>query len=142
MHQPLHAVTYFSSQFPAPQGDRGGNSWKVAGVSPSTNLHSYWDVGVGQWATTIPRPLNADGKAWLVNISSVVRGLFPAKGLANNISVTDPMAWAEESFDFAKEFVYTAPQAPTSISAAYTREGQDIALMRIAVAGYRLATAL
>jgi hypothetical protein len=117
-------------------------SQKVTGVSPSTNLHSFWDSGVGQWSTTIPRPLNAAGKAWLVNISSVVRDLFPANSLANNISVTDPMAWAEESFDFAKEFVYTAPQAPTSIPSAYIREGQDIALMRIAVAGYRLATAL
>ena len=44
IHQPLHCVTHITSQHPAPEGDRGGNSFKLKGTP--NNLHSVWDSSV------------------------------------------------------------------------------------------------
>ncbi len=41
IHQPLHNASLFSKAFPAPTGDRGGNSFKIKG-GPS-ELHAFWD---------------------------------------------------------------------------------------------------
>lgn len=51
IHQPLHGTTYFSNQFP--DGDRGGNSWKVTyPANPDiTNLHALWDACVDQYGS-------------------------------------------------------------------------------------------
>ena len=140
IHQPLHAATYFSSQFP--DGDRGGNSWPIAGAPPATELHALWDEGLGQWTTNLRRPLNATGFAWVAALSAKVRDLYPVAALGPEIAVTNVTAWAVESHAFAETFVYTAPQAPTEIPAAYIAEGQRIVLKQLAIAGYRLAAAL
>jgi hypothetical protein len=144
VHQPLHAATYFSAQFPS--GDRGGNSWPVAGAPPApypiTELHALWDEGAGQWTANLYRPLNASGRAWLRALGDRVRALHPPASLAPQIALREPMAWANESYTIADEFVYTAPQAPTPLPAAYLSKAADICLERLAIAGYRLATAL
>ncbi len=142
VHQPLHAADYFSSQFPPPDGDRGGNSWDIAGALPSTELHAYWDGGLGQWTSNLHRPLNSTGTQWLEDMSAKVRALYPASSLSKYLAVTNASAWALESFTIADTFVYTAPQAPTPIPASYTSQGQQIVLKQLAIAGYRLADAL
>ena len=142
LHQPLHASTYFSSQFPPPSGDRGGNSWRIAGAAPATELHALWDEGLGQWASQFRRPMNASGFAWVAALSSKVRNLYPASSLGPEIAETNVTAWAVESHAFAESFVYTAPQAPAKISAEYIATGQGIVLKQLAIAGYRLASAL
>jgi len=139
IHQPLHAAAYFSAQFPT--GDAGGNSWPVAGVPYTTELHAVWDSGVGLWVNDEPRPLTPAGFAYLANFSATVRAQFPATdpAIAALIKETDPMVWATESNAIAAGFVYTAPQAPTPIPDAYITQGQTIALKQIAVGGYRMA---
>jgi hypothetical protein len=46
VHQPLHAVALFTTQFPAPEGDRGGTRFYIR-VTPTTrttiSLHEFWD---------------------------------------------------------------------------------------------------
>lgn len=142
VHEPLHAADYFDAQFPAPTGDRGGNSWQIAGARPATNLHSLWDQGLGQWSAQLRRPLNATGTAWVAALSAKVRGLFPQNALAPFIAEHNVSQWAVESHALAETFVYTAPQAPTAISAKYIATGKQLALQQLAIAGYRLATAL
>jgi len=144
VHQPLHAATYFSDQFP--QGDRGGNSWPVARGPPApypiTELHALWDEGAGLWTANLRRPLNATGRAWLQALGDRVRAAYPPASLAPQIAERDPMAWANESYALADGFVYTAPQAPTRLPPAYLAKAEEVCLERIAIAGYRLATAL
>ena len=140
VHQPLHAAQYFSAQFPS--GDRGGNSWKIAGVPYATELHAMWDEGLGQWTQNLKRPWNATGQKWVGNLAAKVMGLYPVASMGAFIANRNVSAWAEESFGIAEAFVYTAPQAPTRVPAAYTTQGQAIALKQLAIAGYRLAAAL
>lgn len=45
VHQPLHTVKLFTTQFPAPEGDRGGTRFYIR-VKPTTgtrSLHEFWD---------------------------------------------------------------------------------------------------
>jgi hypothetical protein len=45
VHQPLHTVALFTTQFPAPEGDRGGTRFYIR-VTPTTrtiSLHEFWD---------------------------------------------------------------------------------------------------
>ena len=140
IHQPLHAATYFSSQFP--DGDRGGNSWPIAGFSWTTELHALWDGGLGQWFGDIPRPLNASGVAWISNFTSRIAEAHPASSLGPEIADVNVTSWASASHDLAATVAYTAPQAPTPIPAAYIAAGEALCLKQIAIAGYRLATLL
>jgi hypothetical protein len=140
IHQPPHAATYFSPQFP--DGDRGGNSWKISGAAPATELHALWDEGLGMWTKNLIRPLNATGRAWLTDISAKIRAQYPASSLQPDIMDTNVTNWALDSHSFTETFVYTAPQAPFKIPADYITQGQAIVLKQIAIAGYRLADTL
>jgi hypothetical protein len=46
VHQPLHTVALFTTQFPTPEGDRGGTRFYIR-VKPTTrttiSLHEFWD---------------------------------------------------------------------------------------------------
>jgi hypothetical protein len=46
MHQPLHTIKLFTTQFPAPEGDRGGTRFYIR-VKPTNattiSLHAFWD---------------------------------------------------------------------------------------------------
>lgn len=140
VHQPLHAAELYSSQFP--QGDRGGNSFPIAGFNWTKELHALWDAGLGQWVDDPVRPLNDTGRAWLASEAAAVMAANPLASLAREVAITAPAAWANESYAIADTFVYTCPQAPTPIPAAYIAQGQAIALTRVALGGYRLATLL
>ena len=143
VHQPLHAASYFSAQFPG--GDAGGNAWPVAGVPYTTELHAVWDSGVGAWVTDLPRPLNATSSAWLSAFAAAVMGEYKLSdpAIAALVAETDPMAWANESNALAASFVYAgAAQAPTPLSAQYLADGAVLCRKQIAVGGYRLATLL
>lgn len=140
VHQPLHAATYFSSQFPG--GDAGGNAWKVAGVPYATELHAVWDEGLGMWTSQLHRPLNSTGFEWVKSLSTKVISEFPLNSFLPQVKNSNVTEWAEESYTIAKTFVYTAPQAPEPIPSSYLLEGQKAALQRLALAGYRLAETL
>jgi hypothetical protein len=140
IHQPLHAASYFSPQFPT--GDAGGNAWKISGAPPATELHALWDEGAGQWTQNLRRPLNASGFDWLTALSAKVMGLHPVASLQPQIAEHNVTAWAYESNAIAADFVYTAPQAPARIPPAYLQQADAIILRQVAIAGYRLAAAL
>jgi hypothetical protein len=46
-HQPLHCVTFISSDYSAPQGDKGGNLFYVRPATKGVKLHAIWDQGLG-----------------------------------------------------------------------------------------------
>lgn len=145
IHQPLHCTTRVSSA--NPNGDRGGNlvSIKVKGTNGKvkrTNLHSYWDGGLGTFPPTganfRPPPLSSIPAA-------------AAKAMAGNpdtdpkLKLDDPsnfQSWADESFDLAKSVAYKGITNNGTPTAAYTNKGVKVARQRVAWGGYRLAALL
>jgi hypothetical protein len=145
IHQPLHCATRVTSA--NPDGDRGGNlvSIKVPGTGGSlktTNLHSYWDGGIGSFPKTgpnfAPPPLSQIPAA-------------AAAAMAGNpatdpkIKLNDPFnysAWANESFALAKSTAYKGMQSGVTPSAAYNAASVKVARKRVAWGGYRLAALL
>jgi len=139
-HQPLHAVSLFTTQFP--EGDRGGNLFFIRPdpSNPTTqNLHAYWD-----------------------NILLTDDRYDPARDLATkieNAQEREPRKasaephfekWAHQSFDLAVSAVYrkgklkisTDKNAGTPLPPDYHAAAERIATRRVALAGYRLAGVL
>ncbi|MBI1809530.1 MAG: S1/P1 nuclease [Gemmatimonadetes bacterium] len=134
IHQPLHASARVTPE--SPKGDKGGNDFKLAGNV--SNLHSYWDrildlvdpptgdraADVDRWAAQIEQRLPMNG--------------FKASELGAGVDV-----WAKESLDLSEHVLYPASLAERSTPSDEYRKLADVAAeRRIALAGYRLATAL
>lgn len=137
VHQPLHSVTRVT-QF-APKGDAGGNRVKLFGDA-ALNLHAYWDDLPGYECKF------CSDKMQCVNRATVLAKTLPAtvKGGHN----TDTSTWIRESFDEARTEVYRDPigsedRLYTIVPGSqYEKQAYELALMRIAIAGDRLAQVL
>lgn len=145
IHQPLHCATRVSSA--NPQGDRGGNlvSIKVPATGKTlkkTNLHSYWDGGIGTFPKTgqnfAPPPLSAIPAA----VKTAKRG-NPANDPKIKLdNPTDYMGWANESFELAKTVAYDGIENGSKPDAKYRSNATKVARQRVAWGGYRLAALL
>jgi hypothetical protein len=148
IHQPLHAVSLFSKEYPT--GDAGGNlqvlhndGTLVADV-PTINLHFLWDAMEG--LSLDPDVIRKDADR--------IEKEHPVP--PDDATVGDVRAWALESFGYAKANVYldgklphiTRDQANADPSSApplppdYLKNAQALADQRMAQAGYRLAALL
>jgi hypothetical protein len=140
IHQPLHCATRVSSA--NPDGDRGGNLVSIKVAGKKTNLHSYWDGGIGNFPKTgpnfAPPPL------------SQIPGAAAAAMAGNpatdpKVKLNDPTnfsAWSDESFALAKSTAYKGMQNGVTPSAAYNAASLKVARKRVAWGGYRLAALL
>jgi hypothetical protein len=132
VHQPLHCSTRVSHT--DPQGDAGGNNVKictVSGACGNNELHAFWDGLPG-----------TDGKA--TSAMKYGEALHAAdSALSRNLDVA---TWVSESFNDAKEDVYTGPikvgDGPFTITTEYQSASEKIAQERVALAGLRLANVL
>ena len=141
VHQPLHAATLFSRQFP--KGDRGGNSFFIR-VEPGTSpisLHQFWDDLI-QGSQNFQSVKNRGTELRL-------RPEF-AKGKLKELAEPSFDKWAAESFQLAQDAVYrngklrgshNRNDAPV-LPADYPETVQPIAERRLALAGYRMAQIL
>lgn len=145
IHQPLHCATRVDST--NPEGDRGGNLVSIMvpgknGQLKKTNLHSYWDGGIGAFPPTgpnfAPPPLSqippAAAKATAGN---------PATNPA--LKLNDPFnyrAWSDESLKLAKDVAYKGMKNGAKPSATYNKNALKVANQRVAWGGYRLAALL
>ena len=145
VHNPLHCATRVDSDHR--NGDQGGNLLKIivpgaGGALKTTNLHSYWDGGIGTFPKTgasfAPPPLSEIGPA-------------AAKAMQGNpdsnpaLKLDDPTnfdAWARESFALAQNVAYKGMTNGVTPSAAYDAEALKVARQRVAWGGYRLAALL
>ena len=145
IHQPLHCATRVGSK--NPEGDRGGNlvSIKIPGSNgqlKTTNLHSYWDGGIGSFPKTganfAPPPLSQIGPATVIALKG-----NPAT--AAGLKLNDPFnfgAWADESFNLAKTATYKGMKNGVKPSATYNAASTKVVRKRVAWGGYRLAALL
>jgi len=127
VHQPLH-VSYAS--------DWGGNKVKVSWFGTSCNLHQVWDEKIIQ--------------RWNDDYSSAVSDL---EDIANQepelvkhyISITDPVAWADESFQFVRSTVYNYTENEDGIPQLdddYYNTNLPIVQQRLIAGGVRLGKLL
>ena len=138
IHQPLHAATLFSKQFPT--GDRGGNSFKVNYPGPKKidNLHKLWDACVDQY-DSVAAP--ASEKEWQILTDAVneITSAFPRSSVEQRVKILDERKWAQESFDLSKNVVYSGINSGDTPSKEYIERGRKAINEQLAVAGYRLA---
>jgi hypothetical protein len=140
IHQPLHSATRVSSA--NPEGDRGGNLVSIQVASKKTNLHSYWDGGIGSFPKTgpnfAPPPLSQIGPA-----AATAMAGNPATN--PKVKLNEPLnfnGWADESFALAKSTAYKGMRNGVTPSAAYNTKARKVARQRVAWGGYRLAALL
>jgi len=141
-HQPLHAVSLFTTQFP--EGDRGGNLFYISFYNPADpsspatqNLHAYWDNILLMDDTYDP------ARALAVALENG----YPAASLGE-LSETRFEAWVhQESFDLAVSAAYRQGNLKGSsdknqgirLPPDYESEAKRIAERRLALSAYRLA---
>jgi hypothetical protein len=103
VHQPLHAVSLFSRQYP--DGDRGGNLFfvRVKPESAVINLHSLWDGLI----------LGSRGYRDAVNeaIALRTRPEFARENLTE-LAERDVERWAKESWELARTSRTAAGRSP------------------------------
>jgi hypothetical protein len=160
VHQPLHAGTLFSKTFP--DGDMGGNLFGVTIAGRPVRLHTYWDNLLGEvpgWENDTAAH-QAQVYALVVKVTESLRE--PAYGraaLADTLTKNSTFAdWIEESHILAKTAAYrngdtlleaapvkmrgSVPQNAPDAGPGYDERAHDIARLRAALAGYRLADKL
>jgi hypothetical protein len=155
MHQPLHAVSLFSTSmnFTIPVGDMGGNKYTISYTSEFgmfyDRSHLLFDCVAGLWCSYMPHPLTKDYEALIDQETSNLMKDFPAfdyedSKLFPDISTPDAFfeaveRWALESFEHAKQVYAELPALGGTPSAEFISKWRRLLRERIALAGYRLA---
>lgn len=145
IHQPLHATSMFTTDYPAPKGDQGATKFWVRAKEGgnSIKLHSFWDDLI----------LSSDNFQDVKNRAIEIRMEYPRDKLpelSQHVEPSDLQKWAEESFEQAKTAVYRegelqgSPQAERApvLPEDYAAQTKPVAEHRMADAGYRLADVL
>ena len=140
IHQPLHSATRVTKA--NPDGDRGGNLVSIMVAEKKTNLHSYWDGGIGSFPKSgpnfAPPPLSQIPAA-------AARATKGNPATNPKIKLNEPTnydAWAQESFAFAKNTAYNGLRVNAAQTASYNTKALRVARQRVAWGGYRLAALL
>ncbi|WOH80324.1 S1/P1 nuclease [Bradyrhizobium sp. BEA-2-5] len=136
LHQPLHAVSRYTAHIAGADGDRGGNEEHVIPATGETiALHAYWDRIFGGYSSVFGAIYDATHNG----ISSIT----PNDAMARNI---DPDAWAQESFELAKQNAYATPirtdKTAVELTRDYETKARNVARSQAALAAARLANLL
>jgi hypothetical protein len=146
LHQPLHASTLVSKQYP--QGDMGGNLFLVSVKegAPAVNLHFFWDAQLFSPA--------ANYKDVEAKSEELRRAADFQRGKLTELQSESFKAWADESYKLARKVAYRggklkgaraankeqvkniqAPVLPDDYAAA----AAQVSARRMVLAGYRIA---
>eukprot|EP01060_Flectonema_neradi_P039431 TRINITY_DN867_c1_g1_i1.p1 TRINITY_DN867_c1_g1~~TRINITY_DN867_c1_g1_i1.p1 ORF type:complete len:303 (+),score=58.63 TRINITY_DN867_c1_g1_i1:51-911(+) len=138
-HQPLHCAELFSSQFPPPEGDLGGNKFDVMFNGTSWILHSFWD-SVGALYQDSERPMSPTEKAALKQLASDLNTNHTFT--PSQISNYNYTQWANDSFNLAIQYAYADLTPNCTLSETYVQNARNVAQSQIALSGKRLAKQL
>jgi hypothetical protein len=145
IHQPLHCSTRVSAALP--EGDRGGNLFSISVRGKNrqlqkSNLHSYWDGGIGSFPKTGPNFAPPPMRQVLPAAALIARK-FPAT--RGDWKAGGPLGfdqWAKESSELAQGTAYKNIRPGQIPSKRYNRAALRVAERRVAWGGYRLAELL
>jgi hypothetical protein len=149
IHQPLHATSMYSADFP--NGDQGGNLIDIRADGNVMKLHAFWDDLLG----------TSDSYVAIDFLASDILAKPQCDPAHMHEYKTDTTfaSWADESYQDAIGLVYlngrlrglaltpnatTQPSADTvpNLPASYLSNARALAEKRVALAGYRLADQL
>lgn len=151
LHQPLHAASLFSKQFP--NGDQGGNAEVVLRDPPypdsSTKLHLLWDSLPGDFQSEELDRYEAQGLR--------ADPHYSRDSMKDLLTRTDIMDWAKESHDLAADDAYLNGKLEVGVAhhrgeggggqtpgvpPGYMAKAERVAMHQVTLAGYRLADEL
>ncbi|MBY0523526.1 MAG: S1/P1 nuclease [Gemmataceae bacterium] len=148
IHQPLHAVAFYSKEYE--RGDEGGNLWWVKDGERPVRLHAYWDGLLGSeldYRKSYPRVKT--------NVELLTRPEFQREKFPEELKRTDFDQWADESLALARSVAYREGKLPglriardqeteerkaeaPALPEDYAPSARRAAEQRIALAGHRL----
>jgi len=137
IHQPLHCTNMWSSDFP--NGDMGGNLFKIQFNEEIDELHAFWDSGAGYLETDLQRPLSQESWDQLLMIAEDIRTQWPRNSLLNELQDKEPSGWCQESYQDAVNYVYDGIVQNEKVTQDYTDRSWQVIRKRLALAGYRLS---
>jgi hypothetical protein len=146
IHQPLHATSWFSKEYP--QGDQGGNLVAMKNGDEVENLHFFWDSIEGMSMDPEQIRKTADR----------IEAEYPLSKLKDRAADLSVVDWAHESRALAQSVAYlngtlphvtrtpgpgaTMPSEAPALPTGYAQAALATADERVALAGYRLAAVL
>lgn len=138
IHQPLHTSARVTAT--EPEGDRGGNLFRLDTTSTVRNLHSYWD---GILNLSFRQKSSESDEAYINRMAQAISVRYPQAQMQSRLHSGEFEAWAKEGYASAKSAVYpswlrryeTPPEK-------YRKSAYRVAELAIALAGYRLAEML
>lgn len=134
LHQPLHTISRISKEHP--EGDMGGNLFLV--IDPKheeslISLHSLWDSNFGLFKRMSDQEIQ--------QLAQEIIARYPKNHFSDQELNASASVWTNESYELAKNWVYTTAEHQKP-SMAYQERSQEMIHQRIAIAGYRLARLL
>ncbi|HEU0297946.1 MAG TPA: S1/P1 nuclease, partial [Longimicrobium sp.] len=136
-HQPLHNSARITAE--DPEGDRGGNNFRLAGLYPFNNLHAYWDALVGPAFPWLPEYRSeAD---YVGAIARQIARRWPRERMERRMLPGEVERWSEEGLRVAQRTAYNLRRNEAA-PPGYRRAAWTAAEPRLALAGYRLADLL
>ena len=130
IHQPLHCAER--------AGDKGGNDVALRGAI--RNLHALWDDVITSKYRLKGKQKATDSR--IVEVAGLVEAAYPMASMREEMAVSDPKGWAEESYALAVDSAYDGLTPQTKPTDAYRQRWTAVAERRVALAGYRLAAFL
>jgi hypothetical protein len=144
-HQPLHSVSLFSTDYPAPQGDAGATKAFVRAKPDGEpiNLHFFWDGLV----------IGTDDTRDVRKLAIELREKLPRDQLdphPKDVAPADIAKWIQESLQLAKTDVYRDGKLATSpnrdnapaLPDDYAAKSKSVGERRATQSGYRMADVL
>jgi len=130
IHQPLHSSARVTDALP--EGDRGGNLFKLGEGDNAPSLHGFWD---GILNSAIPRGENEAFDVYVNRVIAMIEHDHPKTPVTLDFD-----AWAHDSLDIAKSSMYPATLIEKQAAPdAYKQMALATSESQIAKAGYRLA---
>ena len=136
LHNPLHTISLYSQN--TPQGDLGGNLFKIRGT-PVPTLHKLWDSGCGRFLPVGSPPSVVELRNIQIRSLEITKK-HPPKSFSEK-NILDPKIWAEEGYQLGISHVYKIP-FNSLVDKKYLMQGRYISERRIVLAGYRIARIL
>lgn len=123
IHQPLHATSRVDHEYP--QGDRGGNSFKLPSKDGANNLHAVWDSIIYEFTGYPTLPFSDADWAKNGNVAKELMAKYP---LEDSIAKdTNVLHWAEDSFKVSSTFLYKDIKENTPLPEDYDEKARAIA---------------
>ena len=140
IHQPLHTSARVTDT--EPKGDQGGNLFlltpKDTPRDKQENLHWFWDSIV---IRNVPNKNNECDQDFVDPIAEKIMKEYSWRNMQKDIEAGNFDRWAKESLMYAQFDVYSSDLKRFEMpSDKYKKKAFKIARLRLALAGYRMAT--